>query len=143
MKEKKTRIVKFKVLVSVSTKLSTNSTKFNAQDVGNYISQFLDFKLFQSESPQFGQSILFQHQELLTTNLLKSPVRSYLIFTSATRSKPTGLEQPTVLITEGLVTCTIINSLHNLPMGQSWENLLKVMLIHVGEVFPTDSVFYL
>ena len=52
MKEwkKKKRILKFKILVSVSTKIAINSTKFNAQNIGNCISQFLDFKLLQPES---------------------------------------------------------------------------------------------
>lgn len=50
-KRKKARIVKFKILASVSTKIAINSTKFNAQNVGNCISQFLDFKLLQPESP--------------------------------------------------------------------------------------------
>ena len=27
-------------------------------------------------------------------------------------------------------------------MGQTWKNLLKVMLIHDREVFPSDSVSY-
>ena len=49
MKEKK-RILKFKILVSVSTKIAINSTKFNAQNIGNCTSQFLDFKLLQPES---------------------------------------------------------------------------------------------
>lgn len=121
---------------------------------------------------KFKPSPIFQPQEPLATEVIENPCEqlpvtyagqpiknlycepyeqddlSYIrlqnhFYAYITVSKTTGLGWPTVLIIERLVTYTIINYFHYLPMGQSWKYLLKVALIHVKEVIPSDGVFYL
>lgn len=122
--------------------------------------------------PQVKPSPIFQPQEPLATEVIENPCEqlpvtyagqpiknlycepyeqddlSYIclqnhFYAYITVSKTTGLGWPTVLIIERLVTYTIINYFHYLPMGQSWKYLLKVALIHVMEVIPSDGVFHL
>ena len=69
---------------------------------------------------------------------LQNPFCPYI-----TVSITTSLRLPRVLIIERLLTYTIINSFHHLPIGQSWKYLFKVTLIHVEEVRSSDGVFYL